>query len=131
MLDHFAWRHVPALLSGSAMLFGGAIHGLLRTKNAMLGWGMTEQIARSHEAQIVYYGHTMRTSTLGLLIFALYIPGNLEAVDTVMALVGYCGIADVLVIWYYGNRSVAPFRLLSVLCVAGWGLAGMTAGAPL
>ncbi|RDL36454.1 Uncharacterized protein BP5553_05806 [Venustampulla echinocandica] len=132
MLDHFSWRHIPALLSATPMLFGGLVHGLLKPQAALLTWGMTEEVARSREAQIVYYGHTMRTSTLGLLVFALYLQGNLTGVDTTMVVMGgYCGIADVLTIWYHGNKSVIPVRLLSVLCIAGWGLAGMTASSSL
>jgi hypothetical protein len=129
MLDHFSWRHIPALLSATPMFVGGLIHGLLRPKAALLTWGMTENIAQSREAQIVYYGHTMRTSTLGLLVFALYVQGNLAAVDTTMAVMGaYCGVADVIAIWRYGNRGVVRVRLISVICIGAWGLAGMTAG---
>ncbi|KAH8597480.1 hypothetical protein B0O99DRAFT_660479 [Bisporella sp. PMI_857] len=132
MLDNSSWRHIPALLSATPMFFGGLIHGLLKPQAALLTWGMTKEIARSREAQVVYYGHTMRTSTLGLLVFALYLQGNLTGVDTTMAVMGgYCGIAHVLTIWYHSNKSVAPVRLLSVLCIAGWGLAGMTASSSL
>jgi len=71
----------------------------------------------------------MRTSTLGLLVFVLYLQGNLTGVDTTMAVMGgYCGIADVLVIWNQGNHRVIPVRLLSVLLIAAWGLSGQTAG---
>ncbi|PQE32891.1 multicopper oxidase type secreted protein [Rutstroemia sp. NJR-2017a WRK4] len=129
MLDHFSWRHIPALLTAAPMFFGGLFHGLLKPKAAILTWGMTEEIARSREAQIVYYGHTMRTSTLGLLVFAFYFMGDLKAVDVTMAIMGgYCGIADCICIWKYGDpdHHVVPFRFLSILCIAAWGLAGMT-----
>lgn len=129
MINHFSWRHLPALLSAAAMFLGGLIHGTLKPKEALLRYGMPEDIARSREAQIVYYGHTMRTSTLGLLIFILYAQGNLTGVDTTMAVMGgYCGITDVILIWCYGTHSVIPMRLISVLCIAAWGLAGITAG---
>lgn len=119
MLDHFSWRHIPALLSATPMFFGGLFHGLLKPKAALLTWGMTEETARSREAQVVYYGHTVRTSTLGLLVFALYLQGNLSGVDTSMVIMGdYCGIADVILIWKHGNQKVIPVRLLSVLCIA-------------
>lgn len=46
-----------------------------------------------------------------------------------MAVMGaYCGIADVLLIWWHGNSDKIPVRLVSVLCIAAWGLAGMTSG---
>ena len=132
MLDHLSWRQIPALLTATPMFFGGLFHGLLKPQAALLTWGMKDEIARSREAQIVYYGHTMRTSTLGLLVFVLYLQGNFAAVDTTMAVMGgYCGIADVITIWYHGNQRVIPVRLLSVLCIAGWGLAGMTASSSL
>ncbi|KAJ8069149.1 hypothetical protein OCU04_002822 [Sclerotinia nivalis] len=74
----------------------------------------------------------MRTSTLGLIVLIFYMQGNLAAVDTTMAIMGgYCGMADVLIIYYHGNRSVIPVRLVSILCIAAWGLAGMTAGTTL
>lgn len=110
------------------MFFGGLVDGLRRPTSALLTWGMIDEIAQSREAQIVYYGHTMRTSTLGLLVFAFYFQGDLVAVDTIMAVMGgYCGIADVLIIWNYGNRRVVLVRVLSILAIAVWGLAGMTA----
>ena len=128
MLDKFSWRHIPALLAATPMLFGGRVHGLSRPHQALLTWGMTEQTASSHEAQIVYYGHTMRTSTLGLLIYVFYLQGNFAAVDAVMAVVGaYTGIVDVLVIYRHGDRGVVPWRLASVVAIAACGFAGTTA----
>ncbi|CAG8955005.1 hypothetical protein HYFRA_00008694 [Hymenoscyphus fraxineus] len=128
MLPPFSWHHIPALLSATTMFIGGLFHGLLRPEAALLTWGMKPQTARSRDAQIVYYGHTMRTSTLGLLIFVFYFQGDLAAVDTTMVVMGgYSGIADVLTIWWYGNRDVVVVRLLSVLAIAGWGLCGLTA----
>ncbi|RYP21423.1 hypothetical protein DL767_009276 [Monosporascus sp. MG133] len=131
MLDNFSWRHIPALLAATPMLFGGLFHGLAKPKEALLTYGMSPTIANTHEAQIVYYGHTIRTSTLGLLIFAFYLQDNLAAVDMTMAIMGaYCGIADVLLLWNYGNRSKVPVRFLNILAIAVWGFAGMTAGPP-
>lgn len=42
MLDHFSWRHVPALLTATSMFLGGLFHGLLEPKAALLTWGMVE-----------------------------------------------------------------------------------------
>ena len=110
------------------MFFGGLFHSLIKPYEALRTWGMTEEVAKSQEAQLVYYGHTTRTSTLGLLIFAFYMQGNLSAVDTMMAIMGgYCGLADVLVLWRFGDRGVVPVRLLGGLGIAAWGAAGMTA----
>jgi hypothetical protein len=128
MLDHFSYLHLPALLTATPMFLGGLFHGLLKPEAALLTWGMTPFIARTREAQIVYYGHTMRTSTLGLLMFVLYFQGNLEAVDVVMAVMGaYCGIADVLMIWWFGERKVVLGRLVSIIGIAAWGVWGGTA----
>lgn len=113
------------------MLFGGLFHGMTKPREALLTWGMTEKTATSREAQVVYYGHTMRTSTLGLLIYVFYLQGNFAAVDITMAVMGaYNGLADVLIIWYYGNRGKVPVRLVSVLAIAAWGFAGMTTTPP-
>ncbi|KAF7891372.1 uncharacterized protein EAF02_001697 [Botrytis sinoallii] len=72
MLNHFSWRHIPALLTAAPMFLGELFHGLLEPKAALLTWGMVEEVAQSREAQIVYYGHTMRTSTLGIIFIAVW-----------------------------------------------------------
>jgi hypothetical protein len=88
---------------------------------------MTEKTTASHEAQIIFYGHTIRTSTLGLLILVFYTQNNFTGLDTTMAIMGgYCGLTDVIIIWRYGKPNVAVQRLLSVLPIIVWGLAGMT-----
>jgi len=111
------------------MFLGGLFHGFLSTKRSIIGWGMTEKTAASYEAQIIFYGHTIRTSTLGLLILVLYAQSNFTAIDTTMAIMGtYCGLTDVIIIWRYGKPNVAVVRLLSVLPIIVWGLAGMTSG---
>lgn len=128
MLDNLSWRHVPALITGASTFFGGLINGILDPKGSLSGYGMSEKIASSREAQIVYYGHSMRTSTFGLLVLVFYLQGNIAAVDVTMAIIGgYCGIADVFLLYKYGNRGKVPVRLISVLFIAAWGLAGMTA----
>ncbi|KAI0518431.1 hypothetical protein F5B22DRAFT_62114 [Xylaria bambusicola] len=128
MFDNFSMRHVPALLAATPMFLGGLFHGLMKPKEALLTYGMSERTANSREGQIVYYGHTMRTSTLGLLVLVFYLRGDLAAVDTTMTIMGsYCGLADVFLLWRYGDRSKAPVRLLNVSLIAAWGFAGMTA----
>ena len=67
----------------------------------------------------------MWTSILSLLVFALYLRGDYVTVNTTIAVMGgYCSIADVLTIWYFGNQSRIPMRLLGVVLIAAWGLAG-------
>lgn len=129
MFDKFSWRHVPALLTATPMFFGGLYNGFAQPRQALLGYGMTEKIAISREAQIVYYGHSMRTSTLGLLLFAFYFKGDFAAVDMMMAfMAAYLGTADLILLWNFGNHSVLPVRLVSILLIGVWGFAGMTAG---
>jgi hypothetical protein len=129
MIDHFSWRHIPVLASAAPMLLLAGIRDLLYPQTGLLSYGIPEKIARSREAQIVYYGHASRTSTLGLLLFAFYIQGNLASVDTVMGLMGlYCGTSDLILLWKHGNHSVIPMRFLGILFVTVWGFAGMTAG---
>ena len=111
------------------MFLGGLFHGFLKPKDAMSGWGMTDKIATSNEARIVWYGHTIRTSTLGLLVLVTYAQKNYAAVDTIMAIMGsYTGLTDVMIIWRYGIQKTAVVRFLSVLPIIFWGVAGMTAG---
>ncbi|THV44128.1 hypothetical protein BGAL_0725g00010 [Botrytis galanthina] len=128
MLTQFSPLHIPCLLTSLPMFLGGLFHGLTRPRAALLTWGMPPSIASSPSAQTVYYGHSMRTSTLGLLTLIFYTQGNLHAVDTSMAVMGaYCGIADCTILWYWGNRKVIALRLASVLGIAMWGLLGLTA----
>ena len=90
---------------------------------------MKPQIANSRDVQVVYYGHTMRTSAFGLLIYVFYLQNELAAIDTTMVVMSaYAGMADVFIIWKYGNRDIVPWRLAAALIIAGWGALGMTSG---
>ena len=132
MFDAFSWRHAWPITCGGIMFLGGLFHGFLKPKEAMSTWGMTNKIATSNEAQIIWYGHTIRTSTLGLLVLVLYAQKNYTGVDTTMAIMGsYTGFTDVMIIWRYGIQYTAVVRFLSVLPIIFWGVAGMTAGPPL
>ncbi|KAH8593175.1 hypothetical protein B0O99DRAFT_628302 [Bisporella sp. PMI_857] len=129
MLDDLSWRHAWPLTCGGIMFLGGLFHGFLKPQQSMQGWGVTDKIAASREAQIIFYGHSIRTSTLGLLVLVLCAQKNYTGVDTTMAIMGsYCGLTDVMIIWRYGIQKTAVVRFLSVLPIIFWGLAGMTAG---
>lgn len=109
------------------MFLGGLFHGILRPRDGMVGWGMTTKISSSNEARAVWYGHTIRSSTLGLLVLILYAQKNYTAVDTTMAVMGtYTGLVDVIVICRYGVQRTAVERFLSILPIIFWGFAGMT-----
>ncbi|TGO37039.1 hypothetical protein BHYA_0107g00040 [Botrytis hyacinthi] len=75
MLTQLSPLHIPCLLTSLTMFLGGLFHGLSRLRAALLTWGMPPSIASSPSAQTVDYGHTMRTSTLGLLTLIVYIQG--------------------------------------------------------
>jgi hypothetical protein len=129
MFDNFSWRGAWPVTCGGIMFLGGLFHGFLKPKEAMTGWGMTDKIATSKEAQAIWYGHTIRTSTLGLLVLVLYAQKNYAGVDTTMAIMGsYTGLTDVMIIWRYGIQKTAVMRFLSVSPIIFWGVAGMTAG---
>lgn len=88
---------------------------------------MTNKISSSNEARAVWYGHTIRSSTLGLLLLVLCAQKNYIAVDTTMAVMGtYTGLVDVVIIWRYGVKRTAVERFFSIVPIIFWGFAGMT-----
>ena len=70
----------------------------------------------------------VRTTCLGLLMFWFYARGQLDVLDTFMAVTGaYAGVVDSWVLWRERENRNAAFRLLSSGLIAGCGIAGLTA----
>jgi len=96
---------------------------------AILEFGLPKRIAISKPAQSVMILSSARITTLGLALFTFYFQNKLAAVDTILLLLGYVGLADCYVCWIEGVPNKAVFRLASGLVIAAWGWFGMTEGA--
>lgn len=128
MFEHFEYRHIPAILAGSAMAFGG-LWPLVDARGAMLEFGMPARIANAPAAAPVMIIGNVRTSLLGALMLTFYMRREFGVVDTMLGFTGaYAGLIDSYVVWREGNRNKAIFRLVSSWMLAACGLSGLTAG---
>ena len=125
----FALRHIPALISATALTFGG-MWPLFNAKAAMLEFGFPARIAESPAAAPVMAVGMVRTTALGLLMFIFYFRGETQILDTFLAVSGgYLGLVDSYVVWKQGQPKQAVFRLISSALFSAWGFAGWTSGA--
>lgn len=98
-------------------------------KGSMEEFGFPSSIASAPAAAPVMVIGQVRGTIIGLLVFLFYSRGQLELVDTVMAVTGaYAGLVDSYVVWKNGNARHALFRLISSGLISAWGYAGLTAG---
>ncbi|KAI0391872.1 hypothetical protein F5Y17DRAFT_387856 [Xylariaceae sp. FL0594] len=129
MFEHFHPRHIPALIAGTTMAFGG-MWPMLDPRGAMRDFGFPARIANCPEAAPVMVTGNVRTTVLGFLMLLFYSRRQLDLLDTFMAVTGaYAGLVDCYVVWRTGNRKHAVFRLVSSGLISAWGFLGWTAGA--
>lgn len=94
----------------------------------MLEFGFPAALARNPASHPTYIIGQARGTVIGLLISIFYARGQYEAVDLIMATVGfYAGAVDSWVVWRAGNRPKAVFRLVASWIIGGLGLWGLTA----
>ena len=67
-----------------------------------------------------------RITAIGIALFTFYFQGKLEAVDTILLILGCVGLVDGYVCWLQGVTGKAIFRTLSGTLIAAWGWYGMT-----
>ncbi|KAJ8133517.1 hypothetical protein O1611_g107 [Lasiodiplodia mahajangana] len=128
MFQHFHPRHIPALIAGTTMAFGG-IWPMFDPYGAMRDFGFPDRIAKAPEAAPVMVTGNVRTTVLGALMLLYYSRRQYEILDTFMAFTGaYAGIVDSYVVWREGRPRQAVFRLISSGLIAAWGFLGWTAG---
>ncbi|KAL5334099.1 hypothetical protein BJX70DRAFT_379019 [Aspergillus crustosus] len=125
MLDHFTLGHLPPLFVATATTLGGLIP-FFNAERAILDFGLPPRIATSKPAQSIMILKCGRITALGLAIWTFYIQGKLEAVDTILTILGYVGLVDGYVCWKEGVPGKAAFRLGSGLVIAAWGWWGLT-----
>ncbi|KAI1180007.1 hypothetical protein F4777DRAFT_574291 [Nemania sp. FL0916] len=127
MFEDVKPQHIPALLVATTMTLGG-VWGLLYPRDAIQEFGFPSHIANAPAAAPVFRAGNARTIVIGLLTSTFYLRGQLEAVDTVVAITGaYCGLVDSYVVWKAGNPRKALFRLVSSAALSACGLWGLTA----
>ncbi|OAQ58803.1 hypothetical protein VFPPC_14858 [Pochonia chlamydosporia 170] len=128
MFQQFQFRHIPALIAGSTMAFGG-LWPMFNARAAMLEFGLPPRVANTPAAAPVMIVGNVRTTIIGTLILLFYFRQQLDVVDTFLAVTGaYAGLVDSYVVWKEGSPSKATFRLISSWLIAAWGIFGMTAG---
>lgn len=102
---------------------------MFKPRDAMLDFGFQPHVAGAPAAAPVMVIGQARGTVIGILAGLYYARGRLDVVDTIMAVAGaYAGLVDSWVVWRGGKRRMAAFRLVSSGLIAGWGLAGWTAG---
>jgi hypothetical protein len=124
---NFTLFHIPPLLIAAALTFGGLMP-FFNAEAAILEFGLPRRIAISKPAQSIMIVSSARISAIGMALFMFYFQEKLEAVDTILLILGYVGLVDGYVSWCEGVPGKAVFRTTSGLLIAAWGYFGMTAG---
>lgn len=97
-------------------------------EKAIIAFGLPERTSVSKPAHALIITQSARVSALGVALWGMYIGGHFEAMDWLLATMGYVGIVDTWVCYREGMPGKAWFRALSTAPIAIWGLLGMTAG---
>ncbi|KAI1128318.1 hypothetical protein F5Y10DRAFT_240718 [Nemania abortiva] len=128
MFEGLQLRHVPTLLFAS-LAAAGVLWPALDPRRALLEFGFPTRIANSPEAAPVMLVAQIRTTSIGIVMYALYLQGKMDALDTILAVYGVlAGIVDGYAVWKQGDTKKALFRLVGSWSFAAYGLAGLTAG---
>ncbi|TKX25760.1 hypothetical protein C1H76_1906 [Elsinoe australis] len=125
--SNFQPRHFPALLLATTLALGGTMP-LFNGERAIQEFGLPQRIAISKPAQTVMTTSSARVSAVGLSIWAMYFNGHYQAIDIVMASLGYVGIIDCWVCWKEGVTGKAIFRVLAGSFISVLGFLKTTGG---
>ncbi|KAF7897748.1 uncharacterized protein EAF01_008714 [Botrytis porri] len=127
MFSHFLPRHIPPLLLATAITIGGTMP-LWNAENAIRTFGFNEKIAVSKSAHPVMISGSARVTAVGLALWGLYLGDHFEAMDVVIASLGYLAVVDGYVCWKHGVPGSVAFRTISAGVISLWGFFGMTTG---
>ncbi|KAI1172971.1 hypothetical protein F4777DRAFT_601157 [Nemania sp. FL0916] len=128
MASQFEWRHIPVLLV-AAINATGILWPIANPRTSIIAFGFPAHIAQSPAAAPVMMVAQVRTTTIGLIMFALYFKGYYESVDIVLAVFGtFSGVVDSYTVWKYGKTRRALYRVVRSTIGAACGFAGITAG---
>lgn len=124
----FSPRHIPVIFQGTAYVVGGALT-YVNPRQAILTFGLPEDIATSPPAQLYSTIDGSRCITLGVLLWLFYLQGNLAAVDTVLVCCGAIqGGLTGWINWVHGSTMMAIAHWVAGVFYIWWGLNGMTEG---
>lgn len=123
---HFRPLHLVPLFVATANTIGGTMP-LWNPPGALRKFGLPERFALSPLAHTCFVVSGARTSVLGAAIWIFYLRAQLEAVDTLMALLVYVGAVDGYVCWTQGEKRTGLFRAVAGIVIGGWGMLGLTA----
>jgi hypothetical protein len=90
--------------------------------------GLSPKIASTKEAWPLIKMEGSRITTIGLAIWGIYLGGHLQAMDTLLACIGWMAVVDGVVCGEHGKEGSARMRAGYQGVVAVWGLVGMTSG---
>lgn len=128
MFEHFALRHIPPLLLASIWTIGGTMSFTHGPEAALLTYGFAPHIASAKAAWPLIKIEGSRVTTIGLAIWSIYLGGHLEAMDSLLACIGWMAVIDGIVCAKDGAPGSARLRATYQSVVALWGLLGMTSG---
>ncbi|KAF2818528.1 hypothetical protein CC86DRAFT_156590 [Ophiobolus disseminans] len=128
MFEQFELRHIPPLLLASIWTVGGLMSFTHGPEEAILTYGLSKKIASSQAAWPLIKIEGSRITTIGLAIWGIYLGGHLEAMDTLLACIGWMAVIDGVVCAKDGAAGSARMRASYQGVVALWGWFGMTSG---
>jgi hypothetical protein len=126
MFERFNPRDIPPLIVAFGTCYTG-LRALWNAPSTMLTFGFSPRVVAIPETHPVMVCCQVRTTILGMVIFAFYFQEKFHEIDTVMAIMGtYAGLVDSYVFTNDGAPGKAVFRLAVGLLIGTWGWAGMT-----
>ncbi|KAL0935966.1 efflux pump antibiotic resistance [Colletotrichum truncatum] len=125
MAPQFHPAHILPLLFATTFTIGGALP-LWNPTRAILEFGLPEHIANTKEAHSPFAVYGSRMTAWGIAMWSFYLRGNIKALDTMLAVLFYMGIADGYVCYMEGVPGRALFRFLASAVLSGWGFLGLT-----
>jgi hypothetical protein len=128
MFEHFQPRHIPPLLLATIWTVGGAMSLTHGSEAALRTFGFKDHIATSKAAWPVIKLEGSRITTIGMALWGMYLGGHVQAMDVLMACIGWMGVVDGMVLRKDGRAGKEWERLGYQGVVAAWGLLGMTSG---
>lgn len=111
---------------GTAFTLGGLLP-FRAPARAMREYGLPEGIVRSEPAQTAFAIYGSRVSAYGLALWTFYLRREYHAVDTLMSMLFWWGVADLWVCLKAGAPRTGVWRFLSSVLLGGWGYFGYTA----
>ncbi|KAH4820065.1 hypothetical protein HBH61_030100 [Parastagonospora nodorum] len=128
MFSHFTPRHIAPLLLATQLCIGGLYPFLYTPSAALLKFGFTPQIAASKAAWPVIKTGSARVTAMGIALWGMYLGGHFEAMDIMIASLGWVAVVDGIVCGQEGAEGSVVMRVGVTVVIALWGALGMTTG---